>query len=63
MSSTNSTRGARSHARAQAQSANMRVPAAPADVEPSRLFWAETIPAGLLDLRAETAAGGPRGAR
>jgi uncharacterized protein YcgI (DUF1989 family) len=44
--STTSTDGARSHARAQAHSATMRVPATPEDVEPSRLLWAEAVPAG-----------------
>ncbi|OBI84233.1 DUF1989 domain-containing protein [Mycobacterium asiaticum] len=41
---TDSTDGARSHARAQAQQATMRVPATPADVDPSLLTWAESIP-------------------
>lgn len=41
---TDSTGAARSHARAQAQQAAMRVPAAPADIESSRLIWAESIP-------------------
>ncbi|ORV39664.1 urea carboxylase [Mycolicibacter engbaekii] len=44
--STDSTDGARSHARAQAQHASMRVPATPDDVDPARLTWAESIPAG-----------------
>lgn len=43
--STASTGGARSHARAQAHQAELRVPAVPGDVDPSTLFWAETIPA------------------
>ena len=44
MSSTNSTDGARSHARAQATTVQMRVPATPADAAgPS---WAEVVPAG-----------------
>ncbi|MGB3896767.1 DUF1989 domain-containing protein [Mycolicibacter sinensis] len=43
--STASTGGARSHARAQAHQAELRVPAVPDDVDPSTLFWAETIPA------------------
>ena len=43
---TDSTGGARSHARAQAQHAAMRIPATPDDVDPSALFWAESIPAG-----------------
>jgi uncharacterized protein YcgI (DUF1989 family) len=44
MSSTNSTDGARSHARAQATTVQMRVPATPADA--TGLTWAEVIPAG-----------------
>jgi uncharacterized protein YcgI (DUF1989 family) len=43
MSSTNSTDGARSHAREQAASAQMRVPESPAGVD---VTWAEAIPAG-----------------
>jgi len=43
--STASTAGARSHARAQAGHATMRVPATPPDVDPSRLTWAESVPA------------------
>lgn len=43
--STASTSGARSHARAQAHQAELRVPAVPGDVDRSTLFWAETIPA------------------
>src|SRR3954463_8472569 len=43
MSSTNSTDGARSHARDQAATARMRVPTSP-DVD--RPVWAEVIPAG-----------------
>jgi uncharacterized protein YcgI (DUF1989 family) len=42
---TDSTVGARSHARAQALGATMRIPATPADVDASRLVWAESIPA------------------
>ncbi|MCV7384056.1 DUF1989 domain-containing protein [Mycolicibacter longobardus] len=42
---TDSTSGARSHARAQAQQASMRIPATPDDVDPARLIWAESIPA------------------
>jgi uncharacterized protein YcgI (DUF1989 family) len=45
-SSTDSTEGARAHARSQAQTANMRIPATPGDIEPSRLLWAEAVPAG-----------------
>lgn len=41
---TDSTDGARRHARAQAQHASMRVPAAPDDVDPATLIWAESIP-------------------
>ncbi|MEZ0385000.1 DUF1989 domain-containing protein [Mycobacterium sp. pW045] len=43
--STASTGGARAHARAQAQHAEMRTPATPPDVDPTTLFWAESIPA------------------
>ncbi|GBG39474.1 DUF1989 domain-containing protein [Mycobacterium montefiorense] len=42
--STDSTGGARLHARAQAQQATMRIPTTPPDIECSRLFWAESIP-------------------
>ncbi|MGV0699728.1 DUF1989 domain-containing protein [Mycolicibacter sinensis] len=42
--STDSTSGARSHARAQAQHAELRIPATPHDVDPSTLVWAESIP-------------------
>ncbi|GFG68929.1 DUF1989 domain-containing protein [Mycolicibacter senuensis] len=42
--STDSTSGARSHARAQAQRAEMRIPATPQDVDSSTLIWAESIP-------------------
>ncbi|BBX22030.1 hypothetical protein MTER_14410 [Mycolicibacter terrae] len=41
---TASTGGARSHARAQAQQADMRIPATPDDVDPATLIWAESIP-------------------
>ncbi|WP_197379823.1 DUF1989 domain-containing protein [Mycolicibacterium mengxianglii] len=44
--STASTDGARSHARSQAQSAAMRIPATPADVDGRRLVWAESVPGG-----------------
>jgi uncharacterized protein len=43
--STASTEGARLHARAQAQHAATRIPATPPDVDPSRLTWAESVPA------------------
>ncbi len=46
--STDSTAGARSHARAQAQHAGMRIPPTPAGVAP---VWAETIPAGSYATR------------
>lgn len=42
--STASTQGARTHARAQARQATMRVPDTPPDVGPSRLTWAESVP-------------------
>jgi len=42
--STDSTSGARSHARAQAQRAELRIPATPQDVDSSTLIWAESIP-------------------
>ncbi|HJT93490.1 MAG TPA: DUF1989 domain-containing protein [Mycobacterium sp.] len=44
--STESTTGAREHARSQVHSATMRIPNTPTDVEPSRLLWAEAVPAG-----------------
>jgi uncharacterized protein len=44
--STDSTAGARDHARSQAGAAAMRVPATPSDIESSRLLWAEAVPAG-----------------
>jgi uncharacterized protein YcgI (DUF1989 family) len=43
---TASTAGARSHARAQADQAAMRIPPAPADIDPSKLVWGESVPAG-----------------
>ncbi|CAN5752857.1 DUF1989 domain-containing protein [soil metagenome] len=49
--STASTAGARSHARAQADHAEMRIPAAPAGTDPSKLVWAESIPAGSYATR------------
>ncbi|BBY32305.1 urea carboxylase [Mycolicibacter minnesotensis] len=42
---TDSTDGARQHARAQAQHASMRIPAAPDCVDPATMIWAESIPA------------------
>jgi uncharacterized protein len=44
--STESTAGARAHARSQLTTATMRIPSTPAHVEPSRLLWAEAVPAG-----------------
>jgi uncharacterized protein YcgI (DUF1989 family) len=49
--STASTDGARTHARAQAQAAAMRVPATPADIDPTRLRWAESVPGGSYTTR------------
>jgi urea carboxylase-associated protein 2 len=49
--STDSTTAARDHARSQVRSATMRIPATPADVEPSRLLWAEDVPAGSYATR------------
>ncbi len=49
--STASTDGARSHARSQAGGATMRVPATPAEVDPTRLTWAESVPAGSYTTR------------
>ncbi len=49
--STASTDGARSHARAQAELAEMRIPQAPEGVDPSALLWAESIPAGSYTSR------------
>ncbi|MEB3069079.1 DUF1989 domain-containing protein [[Mycobacterium] vasticus] len=43
---TDSTSGARSHARAQAYRAEMRTPQTPEGVDPESLSWAESIPAG-----------------
>ena len=43
---TDSTGGARSHARAQAAHAAMRIPAAPEGIDPSTLTWAESVPPG-----------------
>lgn len=44
--STNSTAGARSHARAQAQQVEMRIPLLPSGIEHSQLVWAESVPGG-----------------
>src|SRR3954447_5124022 len=49
MSSTNSTDGARSHARGQAAAARMRVPATPTGVD--EVTWAEVIPPGSYATR------------
>jgi uncharacterized protein len=46
--STDSTSGARSHARAQSQDAELRIPPAPAGITP---LWAEAIPAGSYTTR------------
>jgi uncharacterized protein len=48
---TASTDGAKSHARAQAQAAAMRIPATPVDINGSALLWAETVPAGSYATR------------
>ena len=44
--STESTAGAREHARSQVRIATLRVPATPTEVDASRLVWAEAVPAG-----------------
>jgi uncharacterized protein YcgI (DUF1989 family) len=49
--STASTAGARSHARAQADQADMRIPTVPTGTDPSKLVWAESIPAGSYATR------------
>jgi uncharacterized protein YcgI (DUF1989 family) len=49
--STESTAGAREHARSQVRIATMRVPATPTDVDASRLAWAEAVPAGSYTTR------------
>jgi uncharacterized protein YcgI (DUF1989 family) len=49
--STESTAGAREHARSQVRIATMRVPATPTDVDASRLLWAEAVPAGSYTTR------------
>ncbi|MEB3022411.1 DUF1989 domain-containing protein [[Mycobacterium] crassicus] len=41
---TDSTSGARSHARAQARQADLRIPATPDGVDPTTVIWAESIP-------------------
>ncbi|MET0704989.1 MAG: DUF1989 domain-containing protein [Mycobacterium sp.] len=48
---TASTAGARSHARAQAAQADMRIPTVPTGTDPSKLVWAESIPAGSYATR------------
>ncbi|CAN5685459.1 DUF1989 domain-containing protein [soil metagenome] len=49
--STASTDGARSHARSQAQAAEMRIPATPAEIDATRLLWAESVPGGSYTTR------------
>src|SRR5262245_34923588 len=49
--STDSTTGARNHARSQVCTANMRIPATPPDVDPSHLLWSEAIPPGSYATR------------
>jgi len=49
--STDSTTGARDHARSQVHAATMRIPATPPDVDPSRLLWAEAVPPGSYATR------------
>ena len=49
--STDSTAGARNHARSQVHAAAMRIPATGSDVDASRLLWAEAIPAGSYATR------------
>jgi urea carboxylase-associated protein 2 len=49
--STDSTTGARDHARSQVHTATMRIPATPTDVDPSRLLWAESVPPGSYATR------------
>lgn len=49
--STASTDGARSHARSQASGAQMRVPATPEGIDPTRLVWAESVPGGSYTTR------------
>jgi uncharacterized protein len=50
--STDSTTGARDHARSQVHAATMRIPATPPDVDPSQLVWAEAVPPGSYAARA-----------
>jgi uncharacterized protein len=49
--STDSTTGARDHARSHVRTATMRIPATPPDVDPSRLLWAEAVPPGSYATR------------
>jgi uncharacterized protein len=49
--STDSTTAARDHARSQVQTATMRIPATPPDVDPTRLLWAEAVPPGSYATR------------
>ena len=49
--STDSTTGARDHARSQVRTAAMRVPATPPNVAPSRRVWAESVPPGSYATR------------
>ena len=49
--STDSTTGARDHARSQVRTATMRIPATPPDVDPSHLLWAEAVPRGSYATR------------
>jgi uncharacterized protein len=49
--STDSTVGARDHARSQIENATMRIPDPPGDVDPSRLLWSEAVPAGSYATR------------
>ncbi|MDF2822938.1 MAG: urea carboxylase [Mycobacterium sp.] len=48
---TASTDGARSHARSQAGTAAMRVPATPDDIDATRLVWSESVPGGSYTSR------------
>ncbi len=48
---TDSTAGARAHARSQAQHARMRVPPTPDGINPARLVWAEAVPGGSYTTR------------
>ena len=49
--STDSTTGARDHARSQVHTATMRIPATPTDIDPSCLLWAEAVPPGSYATR------------